>query len=91
MIPAVDDAEDDDDRRERQHGQRKPVDPDVIAGVDYVVTGNIFMPFGYDTSTVNIQFTKISGKDVTTKFIISISINKEGNCLGRNRSKEILF
>lgn len=49
----------------------------ILAGVDYVVTGNIFMPFGYDTAALNIQFTKISGKDVTTKFIISISINKE--------------
>lgn len=49
----------------------------ILAGVDYVVTGNIFLPFGYDTATVNIQFTKISGKDVTTKFIIPISINRE--------------
>lgn len=49
----------------------------ILAGIDYVVTGNIFMPFGYDTATVYIQFTKISGKDVTTKFIIPISVNRD--------------
>lgn len=49
----------------------------VLAGVDYAVSGNILISSGIDTATMCICFTKISGKDVTTKHTISIFVNKE--------------